>query len=153
MMLHLNRSSKELTRADIAEIEAKLGFPFPESFIKHYLRYNGGEPSKTYFYSEESDTEIEVQSFAPIKYRYLESSKTETVEEKFILFKRISGLMSEYLPFANDYGGNPVCVNVKTGKVYIVWMDLGEISQKCFCYLSENFDAFVDGLKEESIDD
>ena len=152
-MLHFNKPSKKLTRADIAEVEAKLGFSFPESLKKHYLRYNGGASSKTYFYSEESDTEIEVQSFAPIKYRYHECDKVETVEEKYMLFKRVSELMSDYLPFANDYGGNLVCVNVKTGKVYIVWMDLGEITQRCFCYLSENFDAFIDGLREESIDD
>ena len=152
-MLHFNKPSKKLTRADITEVEAKLGFPFPESLIKHYLRYNGGAPSKTYFYSEESDTEIEVQSFAPIKYRYHECDKITTVEEKYMHFQQLSRFMFDYLPFANDYGGNPVCVHVKTGKVYIVWMDLGEITQRCFCYLSENFDTFIDGLREESIDD
>lgn len=148
-----SKASKVLTKADIEEAETKLGFSFPESFIEHYLKYNGGEPSKTYFYSEESGIEIDIQIFAPIKYRYSECDQLKTVEEKYAFFKGISELMSEYLPFANDYGGNPICVNVKTGKVYIVWMDLGEISQKCFRYLAENFDEFLDGLAEESIDD
>lgn len=153
MILNFNNASKELTRADIAEVESKLGLPFPESFTEHYLKYNGGKPSKTYFYSEESGTEIDIQIFEPIKYRYSEYDQLKTVEEKYTYFKGISELMSEYLPFANDYGGNPLCVNVKTGKVYIVWMDLGEITQRCFRYLAENFDEFIDGLAEESIDD
>ena len=148
-----SKASKVLTKADIEEAETKLGFSFPESFIAHYLKYNGGEPSKTYFYSEESGIEIDIQIFAPIKYRYSEYDQLKTVEEKYAFFKGISELMSEYLPFANDYGGNPICVNVKTGKVYIVWMDLGEITQRCFRYLAENFDEFIDGLAEESIDD
>lgn len=130
-----------------------MGFSFPESFIEHYLEYNGGIPSKTYFYSVESATEIDIQIFAPIKYRYSECDQLKTIEEKYTFFKGISELMSEYLPFANDYGGNPICFNVKTGKVYILWMDLGEITQKCFRYLAESFDEFIDGLTEQSIDD
>ena len=153
MILNFSNTSKELTRTDIAEVETKLGLPFPENFTEHYLKYNGGKPSKTYFYSEESDIEIDIQIFAPLKYRYSERDQLKTVEEKYTFFKGISELMSEYLPFANDYGGNPICVNVKNGKVFIVWMDLGEITQKCFRYLAENFDEFIDGLTEQSIDD
>ena len=153
MMLNFSKASKELTRTDIAEVETKLGFPFPENFTAHYLKYNGGKPSRTYFYSEESGIEIDIQNFAPIKYRYSEYDQLKTVEEKYTFFKGILEMMSDYLPFANDYGGNPICVNVKTGKVYIVWMDLGEITQRNFCYLAENFDEFIDGLAEESIDD
>ena len=148
-----SKASIVLTKADIAETETKLGFSFPESFTRHYLEYNGGIPSKTYFYSEESGTEIDIQIFAPIKYRYSENDQLKTVEEKYVFFKKISELMSEYLPFANDHGGNPICVNVRNGKVYIVWMDLGEITQRCFRYLAENFNEFIDGLAEESIDD
>lgn len=148
-----SKTSRVLTRADIAEAETRLGLSFPESFTRHYLKHNGGIPSKTYFYSEESDTEIEVQIFAPIQYKYSEYDQLNTVEELYILFERRSEMMSDYLPFANDHGGNPICVNVKTGEVYIAWMDLGEITQKCFRYLAKNFDEFLDGLAEESIDD
>ena len=153
MILNFSKASKALTRTDIAEVETKLGLQFPQSLTEHYLKYNGGKPSKTYFYSEESGIEIDIQIFAPIKYRYSECDQLKTVEEKYTFFKGISELMSEYLPFANDYGGNPICVNVKTGKVYIVWMDLGEITQRCFRYLAENFDEFISGLTKQSIDD
>ena len=148
-----SKTSRVLTKADIAEVETRLGLSFPESFTRHYLKHNGGIPSKTYFYSEESDTEIEIQIFAPIQYKYSEYDRLNTVEELYILFERRSEMMSDYLPFAKDYGGNPICVNVKTGEVYIVWMDLGEITQRCFRYLAKNFDEFLDGLEEESIDD
>ena len=61
---------KALTRADIAEIEVNLGLAFPEDFVEHYLSYNGGRPTKPFFYSEEEDIETEVQVFLPLKYRY-----------------------------------------------------------------------------------
>lgn len=145
------RTSKALTKADIEEVEAKLGFPFPQGFVRHYLEYNGGRPEGNHYNSEESDIEVGVQVFAPIKYH--EDPRLKTVEEKYAFFKEKSEMMADYLPFANDYGGNPICVNVKTGEVSIVWMDLGEVSERCFCYLAEDFDEFVDGLTEESIDD
>ena len=61
--------------------------------------------------------------------------------------------MSDYLPFANDYGSNQICINLKDNKVYIVYMDMGELSQKCFKYLANDFDEFLNGLSGESIED
>ena len=146
------KMSKALTREDIAGIEANLGFAFPEDFVEHYLSYNGGIPTKPFFYFEEEDIETEIQIFLPLKYRYCDIP-IGTAEEKYLLFTGKSPLMTSYFPFANDYGANPICVNLENGGVYIVYMDLGELEDRCFCCIAESFRDFVESLSEDSIND
>jgi cell wall assembly regulator SMI1 len=134
---------KALTRTDIGEIEVNLGITFPEDFVGHYLSYNGGIPAKPFFYSKEEDIETEVQVFLSL----------ETAEKRYLLFKEKSQLMTSYFPFANDYGANQICINLEDGGVYIVYMDLGELEDRCFQHLAESFRDFVEGLSEDSIDD
>ncbi len=143
--------SRPLTREDIETMESELGITLPDSFVEHYLAYNGGIPSRPYFYSEDEDVETEIQLFSPIKYGF-ENRNLRTVEQKYVLFKEKSALMSRYLPFANDYGSNQICINLDSGEVYIVYMDSGELDQECFQFLADDFAAFLDGLSEESID-
>jgi cell wall assembly regulator SMI1 len=146
------KMGKALTRADIGEIEVNLGLTFPEDFVGHYLSYNGGIPAKPFFYSEEEDIETEVQVFLPLKNQCCDIP-IETAEKKYLLFKEKSPLMTSYFPFANDYGANPICINLEDGGVYIVYMDLGELEDRCFHCLAESFLDFVEGLSEDSIDD
>lgn len=44
-----NEYAIKLTIEDIQEIENQINFNFPKDFIDHYLKYNGGISSKTYF--------------------------------------------------------------------------------------------------------
>jgi cell wall assembly regulator SMI1 len=146
------KMSKALAREDIMEIEANLGISFPEDFIEHYLFYNGGIPIKPFFYSNEDDIEIEVQVFLPLKHRYCDTP-IGTAEEKYLLFKGKSSRMTSYFPFANDYGANPICVNLEDGGVYIVYMDLGNLEDRCFRRIAECFRDFVESLSEYSVGD
>lgn len=61
--------------------------------------------------------------------------------------------MTSYFPFANDYGANPICVNLEDGGVYIVYMDLGELEDRCFQRIAESFRDFAESLSEDGIDD
>jgi len=146
------KASKALTREDIAEIERSLGLAFPEDFAEHYLSYNGGIPTKPFFYSEEEDIETEIQVFLPFKYRFCDIP-VGTAEEKYLLLKGKSPLMASYFPFANDYGANPICVNLEDGGVYIAYMDLGELEDRCFHRIAGSFREFVGALSAASIDD
>ena len=129
----------------------RLGIHFPQSFIDHYLTYNGGIPSKPFFYSEETDIETEIQLFLPLRYTF-DNIDIKTIGEKYIFLKQKSLLMTDYLPFANDYGANQICINLDNGRIYIVYMDNGEIEQKSFKYLASDFSEFVRGLSAESIE-
>ena len=149
--LKFKGSKKKISKEDIEQIEINLKIEFPLSFIEHYLKFNGGVPEKQFFYSEKSDIETEIQLFSPLKYT---SKDLQTVEEKYLFFKEKSDLMTNFLPFSNDYGGNPVCIDLKSGKIYIVYMDLGKLTKdKCFKLLANNFKSFLNGLRENSIDD
>lgn len=147
-----SNTSKSLTREEIEAVESELGITLPDSFVDHYLVYNGGIPSKPYFYSEEEDVETEIQIFSPVKYCF-GNLNLKTVEQKYVFFKEKSKLMCRYLPFANDYGSNQICINLDDGKIYIVYMDTGELDQKCFQFLANDFTEFLNGLSEESMDD
>lgn len=144
-------TSKPITLTDIKGVESELGIRLPDSFIEHYLAYNGGIPLKPFFYSEKTDIETEIQIFLPLKYKFSDIDM-KTIEEKYIFFKKKSKLMADYMPFANDYGSNQICMNLKDGKIYIVYMDIGELGQKCFQYLANDFSEFLSGLSEESMD-
>ena len=91
------------------------------------------------------------QLFLPLRYTF-DNIDIKTIEEKYIFLKQKSLLMTDYLPFANDYGANQICVNLDNGRIYIVYMDVGEIEQKSFKYLTSGFSEFVRGLSAESIE-
>jgi cell wall assembly regulator SMI1 len=147
--MDFQKTSKQITKEEIGQIEQDLGIKIPKDFVEHYLKNNGGVSNKRYFYSEESDIEIEIQVFSPIKHK----TTGRTIEEKYLLFKQKSELMSDYLPFANDYGANQICVNLNNGEVCIVWMDQGEITEKCITFLAKDFKIFLASMSEESIDE
>jgi len=151
VLILFSNTSRPITKADIEAIELELGITLPNSFIEHYLVHNGGIPSEPFFYSEKTDIETEIQIFSPIKYKF-SSIDIKTVEEKYAFFKKKSMLMSSYLPFANDHGSNQICINLDNNKVYIVYMDIGELNSKCFKYLANDFNEFLSGLSDESID-
>lgn len=146
-----SNTSIPITKVEIETIGLELGITFPNSFIEHYMINNGGIPSEPFFYSEKTDTETEIQIFSPIKYNF-SNIDIRTVEEKYELFKNKSTLMSGYLPFANDYGSNQICIHLDSGEIYIVYMDMGELNSECFRYLAKDFDEFLSGLSGESID-
>ena len=146
-----DKMSQAISKEEINLIESELNIVMPAKFVEHYLMFNGGIPTNPFFYSEESGTEIEIQRFSPIKYLD-EGIRITTLEDKYLLFKQKSKLMSEYLPFANDYGANQICINLINGKIYIVYMDMGELTDKCFTFLANGFEEFIAGLSNESID-
>lgn len=146
-----SNTSRPITKIEIEAFELKQGIKLPNRFIEHYLLYNGGIPSKPFFYSEDMDIETEIQIFSPIKYKF-DNIDIKTVDEKYVFFKKKSMLMSSYLPFANDHGSNQICINLDNNKVYIVYMDIGELNQKCFKCLASHFNEFLSGLSDESID-
>ena len=147
--MNFENSGKQITKDEIKQIEQELGIKIPDSLVEHYLKHNGGIPEKPFFYYEETDNEIEVQLFSPIKHKL----DGRTVEEKYRLFKEKSDFMCNYLTFANDYGANQICVDLNSGKVCIIYLDMGEIKDECMAFLANDFNGFISGLSENSIDD
>lgn len=144
--------SNMLTFNDISYLEEVFDIKLPEALFSHYLKYNGGTPMYPYFYSVNSDIEVEIQVFHPIKYKN-EKFEVETIEETYLYFKEKIPIMKDYLPFANDHGSNQICINLKSQEVYIVFMDYDELTEKSFILLADNFSEFISNLSAESVEE
>ena len=139
-------TAKKLTNSDIHEIEKKINIKLPKQLVKHYMKFNGGIPDKTFFYSDISDIETRVHTFLPMKYK---DEIGYTLEDGYIDFKRRKVIPENYLPFAHDAGGNPFCVNLKNGQVVIIWLDTGEVNEESIQVLAVDFDSFLNALEDE----
>jgi len=140
--------SKKITLSNVQEIEAKLSIKLPEQLVKHYLRFNGGVPEKTFFYSEISDIETNVKLFVPLQYVNEEYTSC-TLEDTYLDFIQRGIIPVKYLPFAYDWGGNVFCVDLKLGYVVIIWMDIGEVTENSIKLLANDFREFLDNLGDE----
>ena len=81
---------------------------------------------------------MRIAHFNPIKYG------NYTLEENIEDFKEL--LLEGFLPFIYDWGGNPVCIDLKNGKVYFCPMDMGDVKPE---FLANSFKEFMDGLTED----
>ena len=139
-------TAKQLTLDDIRAIEIKLNIKLPKQLVKHYLKFNGGIPEKPVFYSDDSDIETSVHTFLPMKYK---DEVGYTLEDGYLDFKNRKVIPEEFLPFALDAGGNLFCINLESGQVVIIWLDLGEVNEKAIRWLANDFDVFLNSLNEE----
>ena len=53
---------------------------------------------------------------------------------------------SHYLPFAVDWGGNYFAIDLQSGNIVLLFMDLGEFTEDCVEYLAESYSEFVENL-------
>lgn len=142
--------SKKLTIEDIRKIEVQIGLKLPLQLVEHYLQYNGGVPDRTYFYSEEADIETNVQTFLP--FRYVNEIGI-TIEDRYVDYRNRKIMPEKLLPFASDAGGNKFCIDIETGQIYIVWLDLGEVTKDCIVFLAEDFNEFMNKLDDDEDED
>ncbi|WP_221801317.1 SMI1/KNR4 family protein [Oceanobacter mangrovi] len=130
----------QLTRDDIAALEAQLIARLPESLSQHYLQANGGEPS-------EQDREAglwgwPLNSFNPIRHGHqtAESLMRDLADDMKFDDEERQWQLGEFLPFACDDGGNPLFVSLLAddyGAVYVAAPYDGVLQR-----LADSFAAF-----------
>lgn len=74
------------------------------------------------------------------------------MEKGFWDFKSKKIIPEKYLPFANDSGGNVFCINLDSKEIVLVYLDLGEVTNRCIKFLANSFTEFINNL-EECLDD
>lgn len=139
------KCSFQLTRKDLEEIEMLLNFQLPQELKDHYLQYNGGLPKKPCFFEENSGLETRVHVFLPIKFN---NNIGYTLEEGYLDFKNRDIIPRKYLPFANDAGGNIFCIDLDSKQVVLIYLDLGEVTNRCIKFLANSFMDFINNLEE-----
>lgn len=145
------KCAKKITDTDLKHIETLLGFKLPDDFRLHYLKYNGGIPEKRFFYIKTYHVYVEISSFFSFKYPR-DYDDSWTIEQRYIHYSKKRILPQELLPFADDLGGNYFCINLKSGEIVLVYMDLGEITTKSIRFLSNSFSDFLINLEAEGDD-
>lgn len=147
-------TSKKVSEKDLKEIEQLLNLKLPFEFRSHYLKYNGGIPKSEYYYMDEYDTFLWINCFIPFKY---ENEKTQnwTIERTYSHLLQKNALPKGFIPFASDLGGNKICIDVKTGHIYVVYMDLGNPMENpdAIRKISDSFPYFINNLEEEGEED
>ena len=146
-----SKTSTKLSVDDLKSVEIKLGLILPDQLANHYLQFNGGIPDKPVFYSEKSDIETRIQVFLPMRNSNIKG--LPTFEEMYLKLKeQITLLSRRYLPFAHDGGANPFCVDLETGNIVIIWLDIGIVDNKAIKYLANDFNDFIVNLENEEDD-
>ena len=134
-----------ITTADLNELEEKYGFAFPQDFRLHYLRYNGGSPTKC-LYNKGGDIFV-LQEFLPVKFgegRLEDSFRHLTVEDAI--------LPAHLVPFAVDPGGDYYCFSTREEDRGSIWFYIGEYRDepdRAVEYLAKSLPDFMERMTEE----
>ena len=147
-MNKFSKTSAQLSEEDIKSVEYEIGVNFPQEFIAHYLKYNGGIPTNACFYMEDYDTFAEISRFLSMKYK--DNTQSFTIEESFINYTKEKNVFSSNLiPFARDWGGNLFCINHENGNIFLILLDLGEVKESngSIRFLSDSFWGFINALE------
>lgn len=140
------RTAKNLILDDIQEIETQLNLTLPKQLVKHYLEFNGGIPTKSFFCFGKTDVEVSISTFLSMKYS---DGINSTLEENYLNFSKRGIILKQFLPFARDWGGNQCCINLENGEVVVIWLDLGEVNEDAIRFLANDFDEFLNNLEDE----
>jgi len=123
--LVLANGEGKLTGDDWFEIERKLGFPLPSDMKTLYLSSNGGEPSPNVWVDPLKKWEpIEIRDFFPFLYKADQNNDAHfTADGIAVMGWKRNTLPQGFLPFAIDWGGNYLCVNLNDGTIFYVTRD------------------------------
>jgi hypothetical protein len=141
-----------LSGSEISLIENKFQISFTKELKEHYLFCNGGRPKRKCW--EENGWEpVCLKSFLPI---IPEGRSEDEFGLSNNLQAALTGLLldgphipQEFIPFAEDWGGNYFCQDMDSGYVYFFSMDCGDDFERGKRYLTKTLTDFINNLVEE----
>lgn len=147
----------KVTEEDLKDIEETYNFVFPKSFIRHYLKYNGGRPERNLVIHKEKQDD-----FIPFTYFYAIKSDDgeDGIELKRMLktnFDEDSIFPKWLVSFADDGMGGEYCWSLREeeyGAIYY-WdcdVNLGDDPSKSDEYtmfLADSLEEFINEMVED----
>ncbi|MGI4736997.1 MAG: SMI1/KNR4 family protein [Janthinobacterium lividum] len=146
--LTFTQTAPKLSQIDIDHVEAAMQVVLPIQFIEHYMRYNGGFPSKPCVLDKHTGSFIYIKLFSSLCYKR-PNSDSNTIEQSYLGFQARKAFPAEYLPFAYDDGGNQFCIHLPTQNAVYILMDMGEFNKNLVHDIALSFDSFLDSLVSE----
>jgi len=124
--MQTRNSSKQLTDLDIHEFEKKFHVRLPQDYREFMLKSNGGRPTDDWgFDFIEAGSSVHTSSVI-CDFLALNADSGKTYDDLGKTYKMLveeRQIPPEVLPFANDPGGNYICISTAKG-------DHGRV---CFC--------------------
>lgn len=155
MLNRITKSKAPITTEELANLETRLSFEFPEEYRKFLLVHNGGRPDHPCFLfkrKQSDDSDSLVNCFFSIN-----GSEYTDFETLFRIFK-VDGIRvpAELVPIADDPFGNLICIAVagpKRGAVYFWDHDTEAEDGESPTYynvdlIANSFNAFLECLHE-----
>ena len=142
-MNELTETERPIDERYLSEIENRLGLRIPPDIRAHYLRYNGGSPTRYLF--KRGDRTFVFQEFLPFRFG------DYRVEDAFYDLKTSQGLLpANLVPFAIDPGGDFFCFCEQTGEIYFFVVEQGKTPDQAKCYLANSLAELIDGMVENT---
>ena len=140
-------TEKNITKEEIQKIAGSLKTTFPDSFIEFYLLNNGGVPEvEDSFVYNDGWAVVTVGSFYAMA--IADTKDQLSLESTYSMFMKQNRFPKHYLPFAYDEGSNQICLNLNTGEIVIIFLDLGPVTEETIDFLAPNFETFINELGE-----
>lgn len=131
---------------DIEKFEEFIGEKLPNDIRKYFEKYNGGKWTKNIFLISSEDGKSSLHHV----YGFFNSPDYKSMYSNYDSLKFRIG--PEFVPFADDPGGNQICISVNKdtyGYIYY-WEHELEGSNNSLVLISKSFNSFVNSLEGES---
>lgn len=147
----------KVTENDLKDIEKAYNFTFPKSFIKHYLKYNGGFPERDMVINKRNNDLIPFGCFYAIKSDEKEHGVAELAYILNVNYEKGSIFPKWLVSFADDGMGGEYCWSLREeeyGAIYY-WdcdVNLGDDPSKSDEYtmfLADSLEEFINGMVED----
>lgn len=143
------RTKRALTEDDLKQFETMFNVCMPEKIKNHYLKFNGGYPEKTVFFSKESNEKYIVNYFFSIGV-----NEGMTIEKTYPLLRDRRIFPMWLVPFADEDGGNLFAYSLRKGEEGAIYyydheFEFGENPEDHVVYLSKDIDDFLNSLEFE----
>jgi len=157
-VLQMSKSDPKVSSSDLALLEDEIGHVLPESFKVFYLTHNGGVADRDWWDSGDEYEPVRVKKFKAVAASgALDAAETKYLNGCYAVMTSKGVIPETLLPFAIDDGGNFFCLDLIDSNVCFYATDsFGSDNSyatnhaKAYRWLASSFDAFVEGLKDES---
>ena len=137
---------KKIKKEDIVRLEELLSRKLPESFVAHYLKYNGGVPDLDWVPGKDDFEPTVVQEFYSIYTSEISDDlKSDCLYEHYMKMIEMNVIESNLLPFAVDPGGNFYSLNLNDGSIFYCVTEGVKRARLIF----DDFSSFLSSLTDE----
>jgi cell wall assembly regulator SMI1 len=157
-VLQMSKSDPEVSISDLSSLEDEIGILLPEGFKTFYLTHNGGVADRGCWDGGDEYEPVRIKKFKAVAASgALDASETKYLSGCYTVMTSNNVIPKTLLPFATDDGGNFFCLDLTGGDVCFYATDSFDSDSsyaanhaKAYRWLASSFDAFIEGLKDES---